>query len=82
MTHTDRIAALDEEDQEALRETIETLIQTLESGTGAAVLLADVKGDGRASMAALGNALLTAPLLLCAGTVHDNLFERHEGFLQ
>lgn len=74
-----RVACMDADDKRAFLEIMDVLLSVQASDEGAAVIMADRAGDGQATMAALGNQLLIAPLLFTAAEVGRRVFTTPEG---
>ena len=62
----ERIHSLESDEQQALERVVLDLLETLESNGGAAVLVMDKQGDGRAVIVTLGNTRIVQPLLASA----------------
>jgi hypothetical protein len=73
------INEMSEEDWDTLRELTALLIDVLASDSGAAVLMADRKGDGTGCVHAIGNQRLIPALMASAAMAAHAMFEKPEG---
>lgn len=65
--------ALDIQDKAALTSIFNKLLEMFTNGTGAAAIVIDVDGSGKAEVCVAGNALIYPSLLCFAGAIGDNM---------
>ena len=73
-----KLDALGVDGKATLHQMSMIIIDTLLSGTGTAVLMADVLGDGVAQIVAAGNPALVPPLMYTCSEAADAMFKKPE----
>jgi hypothetical protein len=76
-----RVLALDSDARTGFLILMDRALRTLENQAGCMLALVDVEGDGSLAMLALGNSLLSTPILGAAAGLYET-FHEHEGPLQ
>ena len=69
---------LSAEDRDTTASMLGVIIGTLQHGKGVAILLADPRGDGHATLISAGNEMMTPVLLAAGGRMSEKLYGRTE----
>jgi hypothetical protein len=77
-----QVGEMDQDDRTVVVEMMRVIVSSVKSGEGTAILMSDEKGDGRAIVVAIGNALLVGPLLATAGAVGQKVLAQPTGPVQ